>query len=205
MRKYNQFAHAVSVLVDIDIPLDLYDEDKIPSMGNTIPMQQKSYFFSVHANLSTLVAFLEERLGGSDRETTEISYFLNATLRKTFHHEPKNEKEVQDHVETLLIGKELKKGTDYDREVGRVKIASKESIPDFIFPIKNIALEIKFSAKKEHPSKIIDEINADIAAYTKRYAKVIFLVYDLGIIRDEEEFRRDLEKDNRINLIVVKH
>jgi hypothetical protein len=51
----------------------------------------------------------------------------------------------------------------------------------------------------------VDEINADIAAYSKQYRSLLFIVYDLGHIRDELEFREDLERSANVSVIVVKH
>ena len=48
---------------------------------------------------------------------------------------PESERDVQDVVEQLLIGRGYEKGIDYDREVGRVKVSSKEVIPDFIMAL----------------------------------------------------------------------
>ena len=50
----------------------------------------------------------------------------------------------------------------------------------------------------------MDEINADIAAYSKAYRSLLFLVYDLGFIRDEIEFRKDLERTTNVSVIIVK-
>ena len=60
--------------------------------------------------------------------------------------------------------------------------------------------------KEGRKSKIIEEINADITAYDKEYKRQLFVVYDLGVIRDEIEFKRDIEnaKDD-IKVIIVKH
>lgn len=52
---------------------------------------------------------------------------------------------------------------------------------------------------------MVDEINADIAAYSKGYRSLFFVVYDLGYIRDEIEFRHDLETAGNVSIIVVKH
>ena len=51
---------------------------------------------------------------------------------------------------------------------------------------------------------MIDEINADIAAYSKGYASLLFIVYDLGFVRDEVEFRHDLEAQGNTAVLVVK-
>ena len=118
---------------------------------------------------------------------------------------PTKEVQVQDSIETLLVGRGMQKGIDYDRETGRVKVSVKESVPDFIFPKMAMALEIKVSKTNTHLRKIVDEINSDIRTYAKKYAFLIFLVYDLGCIRDELEFKHDLELEDQVSLIIVKH
>jgi hypothetical protein len=99
----------------------------------------------------------------------------------------------------------MTKGNDYDRETGRVKTSGKESVPDFIFPILNLCLEVKLSDSKERLRAIVDEINADIRAYSTRYDRQLYVVYDLGIIRDEAEFSRDLEDAPGVSVIIIKH
>jgi len=66
-------------------------------------------------------------------------------------------------------------------------------------------LEIKVSNDKSKSKRIIDEINADIQSYSKEYSNLLFIVYDIGIIRDEEEFKNDLDNMENINLIIIKH
>ena len=53
--------------------------------------------------------------------------------------------------------------------------------------------------------ELIDEINADIKAYKTRYEKLIFLIYDLGFIRDVEKFKQDIENQEDIYVEVIKH
>lgn len=55
-------------------------------------------------------------------------------------------------------------------------------------------------------SRIIEEINADITAYAKKYDRQMFIVYDLGTIRDDVEFRRDIEAaGDDIKVVIIKH
>ena len=105
----------------------------------------------------------------------------------------------------MLIGRGMIKGQDYDREVGRVKVSSKEVIPDFIFPRMSLALEVKIIKTAARVRETVDEINADITAYSKAYRNLMFVVYDLGFIRDEMEFRQDLEDPMKSMVVVVKH
>ena len=131
--------------------------------------------------------------------------FFQANLRKAVQQEPKNEKQVQDVVEALLIGCGLTKGIDYDREVGRVKVSIKEVVPDFVLHKLSMAIEIKLSKDKDRSKAIVDEINADIQAYAKQYSRLLFIIYDMGSIRDETEFKQDLENSQNTSVIVVKH
>jgi hypothetical protein len=99
----------------------------------------------------------------------------------------------------------MEKGTDYDRETGRVKTSGKESVPDFVFPNLKLCLEAKLSKSLDKLRAIVDEINADIRAYATRYERQFYIVYDLGTIRDEAEFKRGLEDAPGVSVVVVKH
>jgi hypothetical protein len=52
---------------------------------------------------------------------------------------------------------------------------------------------------------IISEINDDIIAYKTKYSNLIFVVYDIGIIRDQDLFRSGLEASENVVVKVVKH
>jgi hypothetical protein len=131
--------------------------------------------------------------------------FLSTSLRRAVSQLPGGEKDIQGTIEKLLIGRGYQKGVDYDRETGRVKMSIKEVIPDFVLMKLNMALEVKLSKDKARSKDIVDEINADIRAYGMKYDSVLFVVYDLGSIRDEAEFKRDLEGVDGVSVIVVKH
>jgi uncharacterized membrane protein len=99
----------------------------------------------------------------------------------------------------------MQRGSDYDRETGRVKVSIKEVVPDFILPKLGLALEVKLTKHEQRAKEVVDEINADIRAYSQRYQAILFLVYDLGTIRDETEFRQGLEQVGSVEVLVVKH
>jgi hypothetical protein len=134
-----------------------------------------------------------------------LKHFFEANLRRAIFEAPTQEREVQNAVEQLLIGRGLTKGLDYDREVGRVKISIKEVVPDFVLPQLSFAIEVKLAKTDSKSRAIVDEINADIQAYGRRYSRILFIVYDLGTIRDVLEFTRDLEAVVGVEVIVVKH
>jgi hypothetical protein len=144
----------------------------------------------------------------SNERTDELKNILNllqSRVRSAVMKKPESEKDVQDVVEQLLIGYGLTKGGDYDREVGPIKVSSKEVIPDFIFPKFGLALEIKFFKSNSRRSSLIDQINSDIQAYGKKYATIAFLIYDLGHIRDEAEFKHGLDNQKNVFILIVKH
>jgi REase_DpnII-MboI len=204
-KKYNELVKLVAQAMPLPPLFDMYDTDKLPGNADTLPFQRKEVFDSVYANLSVLKGVVENQLGVVENETEALRDFLQARLRAAIHDEPDRESEVQDAVETLLVGRGLQKGVDYDREVGRVKVSVKEVVPDFILARLSLALEVKLIKAAARVREVVDEINADIAAYSKKYRTLFFVVYDLGNIRDEVEFKQDLEDPGNVVIIVVKH
>jgi hypothetical protein len=206
IKKYNQLVLAVGridpTLTEL---LDCWVEENVPSEGNTVPSQQKYFYSGTHANLSILKSILENRIGLKKDRIVALTDFFRVNLRKALHDSPQREQEIQDAVETLLIGRGLAKGSDYDRESGHVKIANKHSIPDFIFPRLNLALEIKLSKDERKSKAIVDEIAADVVAYKQAFTNVVFIIYDLGSIRDESEYILGLPVPEGVSVIIVKH
>ena len=183
--KYNQLCKAINAIEPVDIPVDLYNEEAIPTIMNTLAVEQNEIFQSVHANLSILCAWLEQKTGQAAVEADALGTFIQAKLRSAIFEAPEREVDVQNAVEQLLIGRGLQKGLDYDRETGRVKVSVKESVPDFVFRPLSLALEVKYVKDRSRLGALVDEINADIAAYLTSYESIIVLVYDVGTIRDE--------------------
>ena len=139
------------------------------------------------------------------QEYIDLQNFIKENLRTIFFDKPSKEKEVQDNIERLFVGKGMKKGVDYDRETGAVKYSDKEFIPDFIVPKLNLSIEVKL-LKDYHTKSIIDQINADIVAYGTKYNRILFVIYDLGGIRDEAAFKGDIEKfRDGTKVIIIKH
>jgi hypothetical protein len=204
-RKYNQLLQVIAAETLLPPVLDSYNMEKMPGFGDTVLPQQKQLFDGVFANVSVLRAVLEGKIGLVEDATVALRDFFQARLRSAIFRVPESERDVQDAVEQLLIGRGMQKGQDYDREVGRVKISAKEVIPDFIIPPLSLAVEVKLIKTSVRVKETIDEINADIASYSRGYRELIFLVYDLGHVRDEIEFRHDLEKPGNVDVLVVKH
>jgi hypothetical protein len=203
-RKWEQILSEIRKGMTLPPIVECYETEALPGGGDSLPYQQKAVFESVHANASILKGILEGKLGVVEDETAALRDFLQARLRSAIFSPPEKERQVQDAVEQLLIGRGLQKGEDYDREVGRVKISVKESVPDFILMKLDMALEVKLVPRADRAKEVVDEVNADIAAYSTKYRYLLFVVYDMGHIRDEVEFRKGLERAPNVSVIVVK-
>ncbi len=206
MRKANDLIGMINAIEPIAAPVDTYNMDAVPGPMDTIGMQQQELFEAVRTNLHILRAYLLNRVHPKSERISEIADFLEANVRRAVLVRPDREKDVQDVIEQLLIGRGLEKGLDYDREVGRVKVSAKEVIPDFVLAVLGAAIEVKLLKEATALGRMIDEINADIRAYSQKYNAIVFVVYDLGgAIRDQAEFRRDLEATGGVKVILVKH
>lgn len=127
---------------------------------------------------------------------------IHDKLRVTIREKPKDEREVQDAIENLLNSKEY----EFDREKVSIPYSSKYYVPDFTFDALDTALDAKLCNSPSDEKKIIDEINADIPAYKSKYSYVVFVVYDMGFIRDNRVFVKGIEKNNsNVRVTVVKH
>jgi hypothetical protein len=205
-RKYNQLAEQVQAIEQVSAPIDLFNLDKMPGSMDTVGIVQQELFEAVRANLSILVAYLRNRTQPKTARIVGIADFLQANLRRAVLTRPEREKDIQDVIEQLLIGRGMEKGLDYDRESGRVKVSVKEVIPDFVLPPLKTAIEAKLVKEGTVVGRIVDEINADIQAYQKAYDAIVFVVYDVaGALRDEAEFRRNLEAADGVRALLIKH
>lgn len=121
-------------------------------------------------------------------------------LRKAIRDKPSRESEVQDAFENLLIGADI----HYKREKERVEYSSKTYVPDFTFPKLELALDLKFCGKDTAEKRLIKEINDYIVAFRTKYTNLVFVVYDLGFIRDIDLFTDSLEQNQNVFVRVVK-
>ena len=203
--KYDHLVDLAGPLLQDTSMLDRIDTQRIPRPSSLTWPQQKQLFDTAYSNASLLKSLLEGAIGYAADETQKLKDFIQSNLRRAIFEEPQKEAEVQNAVESLLIGRNMAKGTEYDRETGRVKTSGKESIPDFIFRHLNLCLEVKLSKSQDKLRAIVDEINSDIRAYGAVYERQLYVVYDLGVIRDEGEFKHDLENVPGVAVIIVKH
>jgi hypothetical protein len=64
---------------------------------------------------------------------------------------------------------------------------------------------VKLSKSTDKLKAIVDEINADMRAYSTVYERQLYIVYDLGRLRDEAEFKRGLENAPGVSVLIVEH
>lgn len=204
-RRHNQLVDQALPFVRNGVVLNKFDVDKWKSPSNLVWPVQKQFFDAVYAEVMMLVAALEGQYDFAETKTIELKDFFESSLRRAIFSIPQSEKELQDTVEQLLIGRGFRKPLDYDRETGRVKYSGKEFVPDFIFKPADMFIEAKLVKTPERLKSCIEEINADILAYKTRYSKGMFIVYDVGTIRDSNEFVASIEQQMDVSVCLVKH
>lgn len=202
---YNNIAReAEKVLCLPKNSFSVFLTNEMKSYMDTLWGTQKQVIEAVALQTGILLTYLESATDFVEDEFDNFANFIRSKLRASIFSAPTKEVEVQNAIEALLIGRNMTKGIDYDRETGKIEFSGKEYIPDFILPKMNLGVEVKL-LRPGKKSSIIDEINADITAYSTKYERLLFVVYDLGVIRDEAEFRRDIENAGaNIKVVIVK-
>lgn len=203
-RTYNDFAYRVKEVLNVSTMFYTFNLDTIPSWGDTVWPTQKRILEQVLLSARMLMSSLEESTDFVDDEFDNIENFIQSRLRTVVFQKPEREVDVQNGIESLLLGRGLSKGADYDRESGKFEFSGKEYIPDFIIPKMSLCIEVKL-LREGRKSKTIEEISADITAYKKAYQRQLYVIYDLGVIQNEVEFKRDIEMIDGVKVIIVKH
>lgn len=205
--EYTNIVYLIAEKIDLSAEkLRVYDVENMKGWGDTVWPQQKGVIDSIVVYIDILISLLENEVDFVDDEYSNLENFLKTKLRTVMFEPPSKEKEVQNAIEMLLVGKGWNKGIDYDRESGKFEFSGKEYIPDFIVKKLGLCIEVKLLKDNSRKSKMIEEINADITAYNKEYKRQLFVIYDLGVIRDEIEFKRDIENSgDDIRVVIVKH
>lgn len=183
-----------------------WDTSKILTSTNSIYTYRRNVFDGVLIELNKMKALIQSAIGQEAEEIETITQLIKSKLRSVTHSKPTKETEVQNNLENLLIARNYAKGIDYDRETGRVKTGVKESVPDFNLDRLSLCIEVKLLKDTSTPSKITEEINADITAYSKKYKTVLFVIYDAaGKIQNEEQFKTNIVNAGRVLIEIIKH
>ncbi len=120
-------------------------------------------------------------------------------LRKLIRTEPTSEREIQDKYEDLLTGADI----TYSKEYPHIEYSSKQYIPDFSFVEFDLVVELKLCRGDE--KKLIVQLNDDIVAYKTKFTNIIFIIYDLGSIRNVDLFKNSFEKQENVFVQIIKH
>ena len=135
-------------------------------------------------------------------EASELIQIINLgekKLRKLIRTLPEKEKEIQDKFEDLLLANDI----EYSREHPHIEYSSKKYIPDFSFTKINLVVEIKLCKNDE--KGLIAQLNDDILAYKTEFRNLLFIIYDLGQIRDIETFKNSFESNSEVIIQIIKH
>jgi hypothetical protein len=160
----------------------------------------KSYAELAAVRLNSLASYLQSKLGLKQQEHEQIIDLINANLRRSIYSDPQHEREVQNALETIFNARAL----DFRREQDTVSYSTKRYIPDFTFNRISLAVEVKLCKAKDREKEMIAEINDDIIGYGGRYDRCLFVIYDLGFIRDTAQFSADIEENPNIHVLIVK-
>lgn len=212
--RYSSFKDMASIYNDIAIQAKkvmqvgmyyMFNLDEMNGWVDSLWPNMKRIMETVLASTRVLISSLEGTIDFVDVEVDNIENFISTKLRSNIFSEPASELQVQNALEGLFVGRNLSKGIDYDREAGKFKFSDREYVPDFVLPKLSTCIEVKLLKDKKRKSSIIEQINADITAYKKEYTNVFFVLYDLGVIRDVVEFKRDIESYDGVKLLIIKH
>ena len=206
-KQYNANIKVVPKLIGAGATVFEFDDSKITNRNPndmTAPAQ-KSLFDNCYMQVLNVIALLEVEAADQIGELDLMCSALESAFRPLFFEAPTREREVQDNFERFLVARGMRKPINFDRETGRVKVAGKEFVPDFVLPPLGAAVELKLVTEKSNVKTVIEELNADIAAYSTVYKAVIALVYDVGQIRDVGEFERGLQLVGFVRVITIKH
>ncbi|OGY28853.1 MAG: hypothetical protein A3F33_01795 [Candidatus Woykebacteria bacterium RIFCSPHIGHO2_12_FULL_43_10] len=166
--------------------------------------EERYYTDGVRDRLGSLIGYLDSEIDEAKEEgsadTLKIITGVQRTIRKFFRTKPSSEKDVQEKLEDLFNAQEL----TFRREQEHIPYSSKTYIPDFTFDDINCVVEVKFCDSTKREKEMIAEINDDIQPYSTRYKNLIFVIYDMGFIRDEEKFKEDIESKSVV-IEIIKH
>ena len=131
----------------------------------------------------------------------KIMSLIDTKLRKLIRNTPTKEKEIQDIFENLLVVTDI----EYEREAPSITYSSKKYIPDFSFIKLDLVIEIKLCTSTTTEKALISQINDDILAYQTKFGNIIFIIYDIGQIRDTAKFSQSFESNDKVIIKIVKH
>jgi len=197
--RINQHFHFVDYYFSTEKDFSMLKQNADDLLKQDIPILKKNWkLFLQQEPLKEKKTELES----TESHVVQVVHDIRNNLRRLVRELPNNEKEIQDHLEDLLA----LKNHAFERENVSIPYSTKSYTPDFTSERLNVAIDVKFCNSPTDEKHIIDEINADIPAYQQKYQYLLFVVYDVAIIRKMDKYVSDIEKNNsNVTVIVVKH
>ncbi len=193
--------------------VELTSNDDLPSIdykrfmnpNDCVWPDLKAVFDLTYASILMFDEMLDQFRAAGISELSDLALFFGKNLRRAIHGKPEKEIDVQDAMESLLIGRGMSKPADYDREAGQNRSSGKDSRPDFIVPNSKVGIEVKLIKDASKRKTIIEQINADIVGYRPKWVNLLFVIYDIQSIQDIPEFIEGFERFQGVRVVVVKH
>lgn len=155
--------------------------------------------------LISMLAHRRHLLNPLEVYAEKIARILGVGLRINFQTEkPKTEPRLQESAQAALAAADER----LRRESPMLSYSAVSTKPDFADTHdynRLLFIEIKLVTTRPKLNKIITEITSRITIYCDQGAFVLFVVYDNDdFIVNDEEFIRDLEKHDKIRVIVIR-
>jgi hypothetical protein len=148
---------------------------------------------------------LEKQTGSVRLDSVQaihIEAAIERALRPAFDDSPpSSEREVQNRIEIILNAI----GIEHIREKEAATIGARAFHPDFTVPSLSLAIEVKLATKTHGASAIQEELAADISAYSTKWKRLLFIIYDTGVITDPYQMQRANKTHFGASIIIVKH
>lgn len=160
----------------------------------------RTYMDMAVVGLTRMAAYLQDKSGQTDEQIHMIRDLIKTNLRAAVFADPENETDIQNPLEVIFRARDL----DFRRETVAIEYSSKTYKPDFVFDSLDLALEVKLCATLSKEKALVDEINADIPAYQTKYGQILFVVFDMGFIRNVARFKSGIESNSGVHVMVIK-
>lgn len=198
LSKVNQHLHFVNYFYLKKKDFDMLKQNADDIVLRDIPALKRDLEAFRHSEPLKIETTPESTASYVSQVTADIKKHLRRLVRES----PTREKQIQDSLEDLLA----LKGHEFQREQVAIPYSTKSYVPDFTSESLSIAIDMKLCDSADDEKRIIDEINADIPAYKQRYQYLLFVVYDVAIIRRLEDYTSGIEKNNpNVIVLVIKH
>jgi hypothetical protein len=126
------------------------------------------------------------RLGAA---ASAIASMLREGLPKVFAEVPRNERQVQAAVHALLSTYRER----FQREHPAVRFLGKNFVPDFAPQLEELVIEVKYPTKTRTPTRMREEMAADLSAFRANSKSVLFVIYDhYRLVLDESDLQEEL-------------